>query len=230
MTAAAAPGDAIPSAARGARLGAGALLLALVALAPPAARAANRDGWAALAPPARIAARQIVDLAIGEPPAGVEEFEVLVSLDDGRTWPLRASRELPAGVRIVRWTVPNLAAASARLRLRYRLDGRETLGPASDAFGLDAGPGPAEQRLFHENGWWEGLDAGAGATPAADFGSGAPILAAGAAGEAAALPAPPSLAARTATRAPRCGRRERLDDPIARNCGPAPERFFPLRN
>ncbi|HKF41633.1 MAG TPA: hypothetical protein VKG01_00905 [Thermoanaerobaculia bacterium] len=51
---------------------------------------------------------------------GIEEMEVLLSLDGGQTFQLRVSREMPGGTREVTWRVPNLPTRRARLALRVR--------------------------------------------------------------------------------------------------------------
>lgn len=174
---------------------------------------AEGDAWAQIALPPRTSAGQPIVLVIGAAPAGVEEFEILLSLDDGRSFPLRASRERDVREREVTWQVPNVAAARARLRLRYRSGGREIPGPMSAPFAIvsrdaESGvPPPArsrESRLFHESGWWEGLDP---AVPSgrAGLAANAPSFDAARAAPAAELvPLPASLgtAASRITRAP----------------------------
>jgi hypothetical protein len=48
----------------------------------------------------------------------VEEMEVLLSLDGGRTFPLRVTREMSEGTHQLSWRVPNLPTTKARLALR----------------------------------------------------------------------------------------------------------------
>jgi hypothetical protein len=84
--------------------------------------------------PRRVEAGESITLELPALDADVEEMEVLLSLDDGRTWPYRITQDrLDAGT-LARWEVPNLSCAAARVRLRYRVAGREQEGPPSDAF------------------------------------------------------------------------------------------------
>jgi hypothetical protein len=93
---------------------------------------------------------------------GVEEFELILSLDGGEHWNLRISPEFDSGERRFVWKVPNLAAGEARLRIRGRMDGREVLGPASVAFRMVAQAGlPPESWLFWEHAWWDDSEGGA---------------------------------------------------------------------
>jgi hypothetical protein len=82
----------------------------------------------------------------------VEEFELILSLDDGREWILRISPELEVEDSRHVWEVPNLAADKARVRIRARIDGRETWGPPSRAFRIAADSNrPPEPWLFWES-------------------------------------------------------------------------------
>lgn len=95
-------------------------------------------------------ARVSVDVRPGEPleagqwttlrfEAGgqTEEMEVLLSLDAGRTFQLRVTREMSGGAREVRWRVPNLPTAHARLALRARdAEDREEIRAVSDEFAI----------------------------------------------------------------------------------------------
>lgn len=212
-----------------------ALAAILLALAFPAARAhAASDSWAQLPVPATVTAGETLVLELGAAPAGVEEMEILLSLDDGRTFPVRVTREIGPGEREVRWKVPALATGSARLRVRFGAHeggGREyeTWGPASAPFAIVTRGGESDLHVFHENGWWEGLEP-APASPCGDLDASAPRF------EAAAPmpPLAPSPSSATIARAP-----ARLVA-IADRAVPAPpartdpstirERYRPLRN
>jgi hypothetical protein len=89
-------------------------------------------------------------------PPECDELELLLSVDGGRTWPLRVSAELEPREGGFRWRVPNLAAGRARLRLRYGLGHRELDGPPTGTFRIVADPGaPASAFRFREGDWWE---------------------------------------------------------------------------
>jgi len=73
-----------------------------------------------LAPlPSELRAGETIALRWSALPAGAEELEILLSLDDGRTWRVRVSPELDAGGERYVWRVPDLPAARARLRVRF---------------------------------------------------------------------------------------------------------------
>jgi len=52
-------------------------------------------------------------------PKGTEEWEAFLSLDDGAAYPVRVTPHLDTDIRVFRWHVPNVAAAHARLLLRF---------------------------------------------------------------------------------------------------------------
>ena len=77
----------------------------------------------------------------------VDELEILLSIDGGRRFALRVSPELDARSGRYLWSVPDLASADARLRVRFDRGGREIDGPVSARFTLiarerEAGHGP----------------------------------------------------------------------------------------
>jgi len=66
-----------------------------------------------------------------------EEMEVLLSLDGGRTFQLRITREMSEGTHQLRWRVPNLPTAHARLALRARdAEDREVIRAVSEEFAI----------------------------------------------------------------------------------------------
>jgi len=71
----------------------------------------------------------------------VDELEILLSIDGGRSFPLRVSPELDARAGRYVWRVPKLSSADARMRLRYHRDGREIDGASSAPFTLIASEG-----------------------------------------------------------------------------------------
>jgi len=163
-------------------------------------------------------------------PASVSgELEILLSLDDGRSFPLRVSPELDARAGRYVWRVPNLAARAARLRIRYESSDGERASESSESFVIagDASR-PVERALVAEGEWWSGLD-GPRRAPAALADRGAPSLRA----------ARTSLACEAAPRAPLVPRREariecRPSACLAMNATARPEshqaRSLPLRN
>ncbi len=52
-------------------------------------------------------------------PADVEEWEAFVSIDGGRTYPIRVTPHLDAGIRRFNWTVPSLPGAELSILLRF---------------------------------------------------------------------------------------------------------------
>ncbi len=99
----------------------------------------------------------------------VEEFELLLSLDGGRSWHVRVSPSVPPDRMSYRWRVPNLPSADARIRIRMRVDGREVEGEAGPRFAI-AGDvtKPLARAVFSEGAWWTGL--GLAIAPPAGFG------------------------------------------------------------
>lgn len=88
--------------------------------------------------------------------AVAEEFELIISLDDGRQYDVRVSPELVAGVCRFAWTVPNLPVRKARLRLRARVGGHEVCGPEGTPFSIIENPvRPCERWTFRNGEWWE---------------------------------------------------------------------------
>ena len=109
---------------------------------------------------AELRAGDVVELRWSALPDDIEEFEILLSLDDGREFGLRVTPELEAGERHYRWRVPNLAAAAARLRMRMGNGHEERLARPSQPFRILADPEhPVEREQCHEGLWWSGVDA-----------------------------------------------------------------------
>lgn len=86
----------------------------------------------------------------------IKEFELILSLDGGRSWSLRISPELDPGKDRYVWEVPNLVADEARMRIRARFGGREVWGPEGRAFRMLPDPDrPREGWLFWEIPRWD---------------------------------------------------------------------------
>jgi hypothetical protein len=135
------------------------LLLAALALAQAPATALAASGPALAWPGPEVAAGQVVELSWGELPAGIDELEILLSLDDGRSFPIRVTPELDAHERSFRWRVPNLPAGRARLRMRLGSERAEIEGGPGEPFRIVESAAPsASGPLFHEGGFWTGLD------------------------------------------------------------------------
>ncbi|HTS03720.1 MAG TPA: hypothetical protein VMN04_14460 [Thermoanaerobaculia bacterium] len=85
-------------------------------------------------------AGQLVEVSWRGVPAGTEELEILLSLDDGETFPVRLTEKLDGDEKSILWRVPNLAAGRARLLIRYESDGAETPGEKGPAFRIEGDP------------------------------------------------------------------------------------------
>lgn len=88
----------------------------------------------------------------------IDEAEVVLSLDGGRTFPIRVTPELrPCTTRFL-WTVPALPTVHARLALRAgseERDATETLKILSGEFRILSDPdGRVEKLRRHVNEWW----------------------------------------------------------------------------
>ena len=133
------------------------ITLALAVLARPGA--AVGSGAASLEVPAVVTAGQSVELRWSALPADVEELELVLSLDGGRTYPVRVSPELEAREGGYRWRVPDLPAARARLMLRMGGEEGERAGARSREFRIVHAEGvPRPELGFHEGQFWTGLD------------------------------------------------------------------------
>ncbi|HYN20718.1 MAG TPA: hypothetical protein VE078_07150 [Thermoanaerobaculia bacterium] len=113
-------------------LGIAALPLAAHAAEQPADRPVGRlDGQLArLVAPASGSELRAGSLAVIEweelaLPAGVEEWEAFLSVDGGRTWPLRVTPHLDRSIRRFAFRVPDLPTQDARLQLRFGDERRE---------------------------------------------------------------------------------------------------------
>jgi hypothetical protein len=76
-----------------------------------------------------------------EPLVGIEEWEAFLSLDGGRTYPVRITPHLDQDLRRVRWQVPGLPTSDARLLLRLGDEHRETAVELPQRFSIAAAPG-----------------------------------------------------------------------------------------
>ena len=100
------------------------------------------------APGASVRAGDITTLrfAVVEEAGDIDEMEVLLSLDGGKTFSLRVTREMSAGTHELRWRVPNLPTAKARLALRVGGEEGEVIRDVSGEFTiLGAATEPLEE-------------------------------------------------------------------------------------
>ncbi len=91
-------------------------------------------------------AEAFLEWAPTEPSAGlpgVEEWEAFLSLDGGKTYPVRITPHLDQDLRRVRWRVPGLPTADARLLLRLGDEQhRETAFELPHRFSIAPAPAP----------------------------------------------------------------------------------------
>jgi hypothetical protein len=73
---------------------------------------------------------------------GAEEWEAFLSLDDGKTYPVRITPHLDLDLRRVQWRVPAVSTASARLLLRFGDERRETEVELPHRFTIVPAPAP----------------------------------------------------------------------------------------
>lgn len=103
----------------------------------------------------RLVPGQTVDLRWTSLPPRVDEFEVLLSLDGGRHYPVRLTPQLDPSLGGLAWTVPNLPTDQARLRLRWGCDGVELEGPESTVFSIGSRDGqPMQAARYRDGEWW----------------------------------------------------------------------------
>lgn len=88
-------------------------------------------------------------------PPEVEEFELLLSLDDGASIAVRLTSQLNPAISSFRWRVPNFPTSRARIQLRVGINHHEIERRPGEAFEI---VGEAAQPLaglrWHEGEWW----------------------------------------------------------------------------
>ena len=206
-------------------------LLAVLALsiASAPARLLAAPGPTLTWPGAEVSAGQVVDLAWSGLPAGIEEMEILLSLDDGRSFPIRVTPELDARERRYRWRVPELSAAHARLRIRLgggRTEIETAPTPPFRIAGAVARSGP--RALFHEGAFWTGLEP-IGSPEHGMIAPKAGLDAADPAGAAVAARARPSLARPAPTTVAPTGAERSFSNATPPTLAARPPRLTPLR-
>lgn len=135
-----------------------AVVLAFAAVAA----AGQASGWTAeygtvLTPErgTRLTPGQAVSLRWTSLPPDVDEFEILLSLDGGRHFPVRLTPQLDPSLGVLDWTVPNLPTQWARLRLRWGHGGEEHDGPEGPVFSIATIDGhPMQTTWFRDGEWW----------------------------------------------------------------------------
>jgi hypothetical protein len=117
-----------------------ALLLVGSSLAAGPVRANSASPPASGTRVADVRAGQTVVLTWANIPAAAREIEVLLSVDGGERFTLRATAAVDRARGVVRWRVPNLPTSRARLRLRWGDGASETLAPPTEEFRILADP------------------------------------------------------------------------------------------
>jgi hypothetical protein len=97
--------------------------------------------------------------------AEFDEMELVLSLDGGRSFPLRVTREVSPAEDSVLWRVPRLPSEHARIALRAgRGENKEseTIRTVSGEFTILAGAGEPPEQLSRARGEWRTREAAAG--------------------------------------------------------------------
>lgn len=203
------------------------LVLAAIASAAGTARAAELGPTIAV--PRDVRAGSVIDLRWSELPSGVDECELLLSVDGGRRW-VRISPELSEDAREYEWKVPDLPTDDARLRLRFGSRRGEWQSPPSASFRIESvSSGAAPRRSFFGE-WWSRVEDFTLALPAPEMEPGETRLSPLA--SAAVADAPPRGAAESPILAVTLRRTRPADDAPSPALAPrvAPPRSMPLRN
>ncbi|MDQ6891210.1 MAG: hypothetical protein M3167_00830 [Acidobacteriota bacterium] len=91
------------------------------------------------------------------------EMELILSLDGGKSFPIRVTRDLPPSTTTVRWRVPAFATPRARLGLRTGDDeepDREIILFLSEEFAIVPDPSAGSEPVVREQGEWRTAEAG----------------------------------------------------------------------
>jgi hypothetical protein len=109
----------------------------LLVLAAPAAHVLAYARLTAVPAPAsslRAGETTTLRFRVAEEDADIDEMEVLLSLDGGKTFSLRVTKEMSAGTHELRWRVPNLPTTTARIALRVGGEDGEVIRDVSGEF------------------------------------------------------------------------------------------------
>jgi hypothetical protein len=93
---------------------------------------------------------------------GTDEGELVLSLDGGRSFPVRVTAEIEPGDRRAEWRVPALPTAHARLAIRFGREGEldaERIANVSAEFEILADAAAPEERFFWIGGEWRTREA-----------------------------------------------------------------------
>lgn len=125
----------------------------------PETEGAPASAGATIEVPATVSAGEVVELRWHGLPAEVEEMELLLSLDGGRSFHVRLTPELEGHTNAFRWHVPDLPAEQARLLLRIGDEEGERVGALSRVFRILHTEGaPPPDLAFHEGLTWTGQE------------------------------------------------------------------------
>jgi len=119
------------------------LAAALLLLAAGAAVGAPASGASPSEARTFLQAGQARSLDVGLAPAGAEEWEAFLSVDGGKTFPVRITPHLPIAERSFAWIVPALPTPEARIRFRFGIGGVERERVSPDRFAIGLAPGAA---------------------------------------------------------------------------------------
>ena len=137
---------------------------AAAAPSPAGARFRSPAAGAVLEPGASVSvAWEELELSAGE-----AEMELLLSLDGGRSFPVRLTRDLSPGTASLSWRVPALPARSARLAIRAGGDEEpenERIAAVSGEFEIAEGSGGGLETVHFVRGEWRTGAALDGAAP-----------------------------------------------------------------
>ena len=82
-------------------------------------------------------------IRVATAPAGATEWEAFLSVDGGRSFPVRITPHLPIAERSFSWTVPSLPTPAARIRFRFGVGGVEQEVAAPDRLAIAFSPAAA---------------------------------------------------------------------------------------
>lgn len=150
--------------------------MALLLPASASLAAGATGGFSAPSSGARLDAGRQIEIRWEGIPDGVEEMELLVSLDGSRRFARVVDLE-PTGASYI-WQVPSLPTEHAVLAIRGRVDEREILLLESGAFSIEQKAGDGLQALsYHGGELW--TDTAGSSTPPSNSGLTSPSAACG---------------------------------------------------